>query len=119
MARCAGFKPDGTPCERIVGASQTYCYAHDSRHAEKRRRDAAKAGRSTSNTELKEVKSLLKRLTDRVLSSELQTGPAAVANQLINTRLRAVELERRWKEIDELEGRLEALESVLQGRKTV
>ena len=75
MARCAGFKPDGTACERIVPASRTYCYAHDPRHAEKRRRDAAKAGRSTPNAELKEVKGLLKKLTDRVLSGELQTAP--------------------------------------------
>ena len=29
MPRCAGSKPDGTPCERIVGASQTYCFSHD------------------------------------------------------------------------------------------
>jgi hypothetical protein len=33
-----------------------------------------------------------------------------VANQLINTRLRAIELERKIKETEELEARLEALE---------
>ena len=69
MARCAATKPDGTPCERIVPASQEYCYAHDPRHADKRSRDAAKAGRSAPNTEIKEIKG------------------AVVANQLINTRL--------------------------------
>jgi hypothetical protein len=40
----------------------------------------------------------------------LETGPAAVANQLINTRLRAVEQERRFKETEELEERIEDLE---------
>jgi hypothetical protein len=40
----------------------------------------------------------------------LETGRAAVANQLLNTRLRAVEIERKVKEADELEARLEALE---------
>jgi hypothetical protein len=40
----------------------------------------------------------------------LETGPAAVANQIINTRLRAVEQERRIKETEELEERIEALE---------
>ena len=45
-------------------------------------------------------------------------GPAAIANQLTNTHLRIIELERRWKETGELEGRMEALEDVLKGRKT-
>ena len=40
----------------------------------------------------------------------LETGRAAVANQLINTRLRAVELERKIKETEELEARIEELE---------
>jgi hypothetical protein len=118
MPRCIAIKPDGSPCERIVGASQSYCYAHDPANADKRRRDAAKAGRSTPNAELKEVKGLLKKLTQQVLSGELGTSSAAVANQLINTRLRAIELERKWKEIEELEVRLEAVEGVLNGRST-
>jgi hypothetical protein len=58
----------------------------------------------------------LEDLTERVLSGELQTGPAAVANQLVNTRLRAIEQERRIKETEELEERMEALERVLKGR---
>ncbi len=116
MARCAATKPDGSPCERIVGASQVYCYAHDPVNADKRRRDAARAGRSTPNAELKEVKGLLKKLTQQVLSGELGTSSAAVANQLLNTRLRTIELERKWKEIEDLEGRLEAVEGVLRGR---
>jgi len=52
-----------------------------------------------------------------VLSGELPTGQAAVANQLINTRLRAIEQERKIKETEELEERLEALEGVLKGRQ--
>jgi hypothetical protein len=35
-------------------------------------------------------------LTERVLSGKVEMGPAAIANhQLMNTRLRVVELERR------------------------
>jgi hypothetical protein len=44
-------------------------------------------------------------------------GQAAVANQLVNTRLRAIEQERKIRETEELEVRLEALEGVLKGRK--
>jgi hypothetical protein len=39
-----------------------------------------------------------------------------VANQLINTRLRAIEVERKVREAEELEERLEAIEGVLKGR---
>jgi hypothetical protein len=63
---------------------------------------------------LAEIKALLSELTNRVLGGEgveaLETGRAAVANQLVNTRLRAVELERKIKETDELEARIEELE---------
>jgi hypothetical protein len=46
-----------------------------------------------------------------VLSGELETGRAAVANQLVNTRLRAIEQERKNKETEDLEARIEALEA--------
>jgi hypothetical protein len=71
---------------------------------------ASKAARSKPNRELSSIKALLEDLTERVLSGDLQTGPATVANQLINTRLRALEQERKNKETEELEGRIEALE---------
>jgi len=71
---------------------------------------ASKAARSKPNRELLSIKALLEDLTERVLRGELQTGPAAVANQLVNTRLRAIEQERKNKETEELESRIEALE---------
>ena len=121
MARCRGEKPDRTPCERIVPASQEYCYSHDPARKEERRRNASKAARSKPSADLREIKTLLKDLIDRVLGKEdteaLGTGPASVANQLINTRLRAVELERKAREVDELEARLEALEQATGNQK--
>jgi len=67
------------------------------------------------------IKTLLSDLTDRVLGGvgvePLETGRAAVANQLINTRLRAVELERKIKETDDLEARLEELERAAEEQK--
>jgi hypothetical protein len=63
---------------------------------------------------LAEIKALLSELTNRVLGGEgveaLETGRAAVANQLVNTRLRTVELERRIRESRELEARIEEWE---------
>jgi hypothetical protein len=45
-------------------------------------------------------------------SEYLPANHAAVAAQLINTRLRAVELERKLKETEELEDRMERLEQI-------
>jgi len=40
-----------------------------------------------------------------------------VANQLLNTVIRTIEQERKQRELEEMAGRLEALEEVLKGRK--
>jgi hypothetical protein len=40
-----------------------------------------------------------------------------VVNQILNTRVRLLEQERRIRETEELAARLEALEEVLKGRK--
>jgi hypothetical protein len=56
------------------------------------------------------VKAQLQDLTKDVLSGDLETSRAAVANQLINTRLRAIEQERKNRETEDLEARMEALE---------
>lgn len=110
MARCAGFKLDGNPCERIVGASQRHCYAHDPARAAERRRNAAKAGRSKSSREVEDLKRQLEDLAQGVLSGRVDRGDAAVVTQVLNARARLVELERKIREREELEARLEALE---------
>lgn len=71
---------------------------------------ASRAAKSKPNRDLQGIKELCKDLTDRVLSGELLPAAAAVANQLINTRLRAIEQERKIRETENLEERLEALE---------
>jgi len=97
-----------------------WCYSHHPDHAEERRRRARRGGkaggRGRSNGELRGIKALCEDLTGRVLSGETPPGLAAVANQLINTRLRAVEQERKVKETEELEGRIEALEKQTEAK---
>ena len=51
-----------------------------------------------------------------MLSGEPERVEAAVVSQVLNVKLRALELERKWKGLREIEDRLEALESVLKGR---
>jgi hypothetical protein len=118
MPRCAGEKGDGTACERIVGASREYCYAHDPAYAEERKRAASKAARSPakgrSNSEIREIKGRLKDLYAAVLEGRAERAAAAVANQIANTQLRAIELERRVREQDELEGQFDELVVMLE-----
>jgi hypothetical protein len=118
MPRCAGKKGDGTPCERIVGSSQEYCYAHDPAFAEDRKRAASKAARSPatsrSSREIRQIKGRLEDLYGAVLEGSVTRQAAAVANQIANSQLRAIELERRVREQDELEQSLDELEDLLE-----
>jgi hypothetical protein len=113
--RCAGTKRDNSPCTATVEPPQRFCWWHNPANADKRRRAASKAGKSKPSRELAGLKAQLQDLTQDVLAGDLETGRAAVANQLINTRLRAIELERRIKETDALEARIEALERPHEG----
>ena len=108
--RCAGTKRDNSPCTATVEPPQRFCWWHDPANADKRRRAASKAGKSKPNRELPSIKVQLQDLVRDVLAGDLETGRAAVANQLINTRLRAIEQERKVKELEDVLVRIEALE---------
>jgi hypothetical protein len=114
LGKCAAITQAGTACKGIPIEGSSYCYVHHPDHAEERRRHGSRGGkrggRGRPQTELHEIKALCQDLTQRVLSGDLQPGPAAVANQLVNTRLRAIEQERKVKETEDLEARVEALE---------
>jgi hypothetical protein len=124
---CAAIKQDGVRCKARAMQGSQWCFNHHPDHSEQRRRNASKGGKrggrgrpARSGIEgLKDIKDLLKSLTDGVLSGEVERATAIAANQLLNTALRAIELERRWKEMEDLEGRLEALEDVLKVRPKV
>jgi hypothetical protein len=114
MARCAAVKANGERCRLDATGQQGYCWAHDPANREKRRVRASRGGRAKARAELPQLKALLTDLTERVLAGDLETGRAAVANQLINTRLRAIEVERKIRETEEIEERLRALEEALR-----
>jgi hypothetical protein len=117
MARCAGIKRDGGRCTVIVNGSQTYCYQHDPKRAEERRRNASRAARSKPSRELVGIKQRLSDLAEDVLEEKVDKGVAAVASQVLNVYLRAVSVELKVKEQLELTERLEALEEALEQGK--
>jgi hypothetical protein len=95
--------------------SSSFCLNHDPDRADENRRRSSKGGkrggRGRPQVEISQIKALLSDLTDQVLEGALPTSAVAVANQLINTQLRAIETDRRIKETEELEARIEALET--------
>ncbi len=110
MPPCGGFKPDGSPCQRIVGPSQTYCHAHDPSRSDQRRRAASRAARSKPNQEVAAIKQSLKALAGDVLEGRVGRADAAVVGQIYNVVLRTLEIERKIREQEELVERLEELE---------
>jgi hypothetical protein len=121
MAKCSAIKADNGRCKVEAMPGAEWCWNHHPDYEEARRRRASKGGkrggRSRPQVELSGLKAQLEDLTRDVLAGDLETGRAAVANQLINTRLRTIDLERKIKETDELEARIEALELASEGRK--
>ena len=115
---CRANKRNGEPCTAPATGSNGYCWAHDPANAQKRRRMASRAGSSKCGTEIAELKKQLKELAAGVLSGEVGRSEAAVVNQILNTRATLIELERKIREQEQLEERLEALESVLKVRST-
>jgi hypothetical protein len=116
--RCAAITKAGQRC-KLDATSGSYCWSHAPENATARKGRARRGGKARGSGEIGEIKRLLSELTSRVLGEEgaepLPTGAAAVANQLINTRLRAIELERKIRLADELEARIEALEQPREG----
>ncbi len=109
--QCSGTKRDGSQCTATVNPPQQRCWWHDAANAEKRKAAASKGGKAKAAKITKDLHALLDSLTERVISGELETSRGAVANQLIATRLRLLEYERRLKETEELETRVEELEA--------
>ncbi len=114
---CRANKRDGSPCTAPATGADGYCWAHDPANAERRRRIASRGGRGRGGGELPDLKRQLKDLAADVLKGDVETGRGAVANQILNTVIRAIEQERKQRELEEMAARLEALEEVLKGRK--
>jgi len=77
---------------------------------------ASRAGSSKGSGEISDLKKQPKDLATDVLSGAVGRSDAAVVNQILNTRARLIELERKIREQEELQERLEALEDVLKRR---
>ena len=115
--RCAGTKRDSSPCTATVEPPKRFCWWHDPANADKRRRAASKAGKSKPSRELAGIKQRLSDLADDVLEGRQERAVAAVASQVLNVYLRAVSVELKVREQQEITERLEELETLLEQRR--
>ena len=109
---CAGITRGGQRCTQSVQPGEQYCHRHDPSRSEERKRAASRAGKSKPNKELVNIKRQLQELTDNVLAGEVGRADAAVCGQLLNVLLRALEVERKVREVEQVEERLVALEEL-------
>ncbi len=118
--RCAAITRAGGRC-RLDATHGSYCYQHSPETASARSRNARKAGRAGGNgrssglSETAEAKRWIRGLVAKVLAGDVERDVATACFMGLNVLARYVELERKIKETEDFEQRLEALERERQG----
>ena len=122
MNRCPGIKRDSSRCTVTVEPPQTHCWWHDPANADERKRAASKGGkrggRGRPSVELASLKERLTTLADDVLGGHVDRGNAAVAGQLLNTVIRAIGMEMRVREVEDLERQVEELRDLIEAGRS-
>jgi hypothetical protein len=118
--RCTAIKKDGSRCSKDAEPGNALCWSHDPANEEERRRIASRGGKASTAVlaerrgpavqEIRELNDELRSLARDVKEGKVTPPVATALNQIYNTRLRAMELERRTKETEENEKRLATLE---------
>jgi hypothetical protein len=115
MAKCSGIRADGGRCGAQAIRGEEHCINHHPDYVARRRQRASKGGRRGGRgrpiAEVSDVKQTLRSLADDVLEGRTDKGVAAVASQVLNVFLRAVAVEMKVKEVQDLEQRIERLEA--------
>ncbi|MDP9458452.1 MAG: hypothetical protein M3Q49_04980 [Actinomycetota bacterium] len=117
---CRATTKYGRPCQNAPLPGKAECYSHspDPEHVAQRARNAragSYAAHSPGTTEIQELKDELKALVREVKAGEVAPGVATVITQLSNVILRAIEQDRKIRELEDLEERLAALEGRRDG----
>ena len=118
--RCTATTQYGRPCQNPAQPGKEVCWSHDPDNATQRVRNARAGGvavHSPQSREIGELKEELKALIREVKGGKVAPGVAAVITQLANTIIRAIEQDRKVRELDEIEERLAELEARTDGRR--
>jgi hypothetical protein len=117
MTQCIGVKPNGELCRCVAARGSDFCSAHDPARKEARHRNASKAARSKPGREIKDLKVQLESLAKDVLKKSVEPKVGAVVCQILNTRARLIEVDRKLRETEELEARIEELSEAFERQK--
>jgi hypothetical protein len=122
MARCSGIRADGGRCGAQAIRSSQYCVSHHPDYEDTRRRRNSKGGRrggrGRPSAELATLKERLTTLADEVLAGEVDRADAAVAGQLLNTVIRAIGMEMKVREVEELAREVEELRDLVEAGRS-
>jgi hypothetical protein len=120
MSACSGIRADGGRCQAQAMRNSEWCINHHPNHEQARRRRASKGGkrggRGRPSIELARLQGRFEELADQVLSGEVERGVGAVVGQLLNGARACVRDGLAAREQEELVGRLEELERLLEAR---
>jgi hypothetical protein len=121
MAFCSGIRADGGRCKAQAISNSEWCFNHHPGYEEARRRRASKGGRrggrGRPQAELAEVKGNLRVLAEGVIKGTTDRQDAAVVGQLLNTVIRAIGMEMKVREVDELAREVEELREMVELNK--
>jgi hypothetical protein len=118
VTRCAGIKRDGGRCTQSVEKGQTFCHHHDPDRAEERSENASKAvTKRHRGTELAQIKGRLRDVVEGVLAGTIPTGRGSVAFQGFGQIIKCIEQERKQKELEDLQVRVEELELTRENQR--
>ena len=98
-----------------------WCINHHPDHEQARRRASKggkRGGRGRPSIELARLQGRFEELADKVLSGEVERGVGAVVGQLLNGARACVRDGLAAREQEELVGRLEELERLLEARES-
>ncbi len=115
MAKCTAITRAGSRCQGVPIDGSGLCHAHHPDRAQARKQAGYKGGkrggRGRPLSEVSRIQARLEELAEAVLTSGVGRAEAAVAGQLYNYALRAIQVGLKAKEVEELEQRVEQLEA--------
>jgi hypothetical protein len=114
---CGATKPDGTACERIVGAPGKPCYAHDDTRKADRRASASKAAKSKLSSEIVSIRAEARQIMVDLREHRLTRGDANVLLQGCNLLLKSVSEARKQSEFDDVRAEIAELRDLYEARR--
>jgi hypothetical protein len=121
MVRCNAIKANGERCKGRAMEGSEWCWSHDPSNTEAHRRHGSKGGkrggRGRPVAELGDIKARLSELVEDVREGRADRADAAVVGQLYNTVIRAIGMEMKVRETDELTREVEELREMVEANK--